>query len=328
MKTQILLLVVLLFHLSRVASGGSITLDGIAAYVNDSVITVSEVKEAVAPLIPQLRQVYEGADLESRIKEAYGEALDDLIHGKLIVKAYEADTKINKEGVDKYVEKKVSEFIQNRFGGDRQEFLKALRDEHMSMDEWRRRMRERIIVGMMKSREVEGKVVISPREVVRVYEGNPAKYHRDEQVNLRVILVHGSTNETDRTVREASAKEALVRLAAGTDFGDMARKISEDGKAEQGGDWGWVDTRDLRPELALAVKGLKKGAVSGLVVMDGDFYLLKLDDRREAGSVPFEEVRSAIEKDLRRKEMRRLNAVWMEQLRKDAYIQIVDRAAY
>lgn len=326
MKKHSLLLVV--FLIVRVASAGTVTLDGVAAYVNDSVITVSEVKEAVAPVIPQLRQVYDGADLEARIKEVYGEALDDLINAKLILKAYDADTKINREGVDKYVEKKVGEFIQSRFGGDRQEFLKALRDEHMSMEEWRRRMRERIIVGMMKSREVEGKVVISPREVVSAYEDNAAKFHRDEQVKVRVILVHGSTNQTDRAVREASAKEALSKIAAGTDFADMACKISEDGKAGQGGDWGWLDARDLRPELAQAVKSLKKGAVSNVVVMDGDFYLIKLEDRREAGQVPFEEVRTAIEKDLRRKEIRRLNAVWMEELRKNAYIQVVETSGY
>lgn len=322
MNNRSVLFVVLLA--TRTAFGGAVTLDGVAAYVNDSVITVSEVKEAVSPLIPQLRQVYDGADLESRIKEVYAEALDDMINAKLIMKAYEADTKINKDGVDKYVEKKISEFIQNRFNGDRPEFLKALRDEHMSMEEWRRRMRERVIVGMMKSREVEGKVVISPRDVIHVYESNPAKYHRDEQVRIRVILVHGSTNETDRAVREASVREAREKLVAGTDFSDLARRISEDGKAEKGGDWGWIDVRDLRPELAGSVKGLKKDALSGIVTMDGDYYLLKLEDRHEPGLVPFEEVRAAIEKELRRKEIRRLNTVWMEQLHKDAFIQIVE----
>ena len=303
---------------------GTITLDGVAAYVNDAVITVSEVKEAISPLIPQLRQVYDGADLDEKVKEVYGEALDDMINAKLIMKAYEADTKVNKDGVDKYVEKKVGDFIQDRFGGDRQEFLKALREEHMSMEEWRRRMRERIIVGMMKSREVEGKVVISPKDVIQVYTGNPAKYHRDEQVKLRVILIHGSTNETDRAVREASAGDARAKAVAGNDFADLARKLSEDGKADKGGDWGWMDMRDLRPELAVAIKAMKTNSVSGVVSMDGDYYLLKLEDRHEAGPTPFEDVRSAIEKDLRRKEIRRLNLVWMEQLRKDAYIQIVE----
>ncbi len=322
MKQRVAWIVALL--MARGVLAGTVTLDGVAAHVNDAVITVGEVKEAISPLIPQLRQIYAGAELEGKIKEIYGEALDDLINAKLIMKAYEADTKINKEGVDKYVEKKVGDFIQDRFGGDRQEFLKALREEHMPMEEWRRRMRERIIVGMMRSREVEGKVVISPRDVVQIYSHNPAKYQRDEQVSLRVLLIHDSTNETERSVREASAKEARAKVAGGRDFADLARQLSEDGKADKGGDWGWMESRDLRPELAVAVKGLKTNSVSEIIRMDGDFYLVKLEGRRDAGPIPFEEIRSSIEKELRRKEIRRLTAVWMEQLKKDAYIQIVE----
>lgn len=307
--------------------GAATTIDGVAAYVNDAVITVSEVREAVAPLVPQLRQIYEGADLDARIKEVSAEALDDLINAKLILKACDADEKISKEGLDKYVEKKISEFIQNRFGGERPEFLKALKEEHLTLEEWRRRMRERIIVGMMRNREVESKVVISPKDVIKVYECTPAKYHRDEQVHVRVLLIHGATNGTDRAVREASAKSARATLASGGEFADLARRLSEDGKADKGGDWGWVDLKDLRSELASAVKTLKPGAVSEVITMDGDFYLVKLEERREAGLVPFEEVRVAIEKDLRRKEIRRLTTLWMERLRKDAYIQIVDAPA-
>ncbi len=325
MKQTIFLMTALM--MSRLVWGEVVTLDGVAAHVNDSVVTVGEVKEAMGPAVPQLRQIYEGAELAAKMKDLYSDVLDDLINAKLILKSYEADTKINKDGFEKYIEKKISEFIQERFGGDRQEFLKALREEHMSMEEWRRRMRERIIVGMMRSREVDAQIVISPRDVLQVYNGNPKKYYREERLKMRVILIHGSTNETDRVVREASAKDALAKARGTADFADLARKLSEDGKAESGGDWGWVETRDLRPELAKPLKMLDKNSISEVIRMDGDFYLVKLEDRQMAGPVPFEEVRSAIEKELRRKEAKRLNTVWMERLRKDAYIQPVEPSA-
>ena len=178
----------------------------------------------------------------------------------------------------------------------------------------------------MRSREVDSQVVISPRDVTQIYANNPKKYYREERLKLRVILIHGSSNETDRVVRETSAKDARAKVRAGSDFADLARKLSEDGNADKGGDWGWVDTRDLRPELAKPVALLSKGAVSDVIRMDGDFYLIKLEDRQAAGPVPFEEVRSSIEKELRRKEIRHLSSVWMDRLRKDAYIQIVESA--
>ncbi|MEI7879476.1 MAG: peptidyl-prolyl cis-trans isomerase [bacterium] len=322
MKRSFLILAVM--ALAFDTKGGAVTLDGVAAYVDDTVVTVGEVNEAIGPALPQWRQIYEGAELAAKIKEAYGEALDDLINAKLILKAYEADTKINKDGVEKYVEKKVTDFIQDRFGGDRQEFLKALREEKLSVEEWRRRMRERVIVSMMRSREVDSKVVISPRDVREIYGAHPEKYHQEEQVKLRVILIHGSTNATDSAVREASVAAAVSQLKAGADFLEMAKKLSEDGKAQQGGDWGWVETKDLRPELAAPLAGLATNSVSGVIRLDGDYYLIKLEERRPAGILPFESVRGDIEKELRRKEGRKLTAVWIARLRKDEYIKVVE----
>lgn len=321
------ILAVAVFIAARCAVGESVTIDGVAAFVNDAVVTVGEVRDAMSSMMPQLRQLYTGADLESQQKELYSDVLEDLINAKLIMKAYEADTKLNKDGIEKYVEKRIGEFIKDKFDGDRQEFLKSLRDAHMSMDEWRRQMRERIIVGMMKSREVDAQVVISPREIRKVYEENAKKYFREEKARIRVILIQGSTNETERMAKEKAAGETLAKIRAGADFADVARAISEDGKAKEGGDWGWYDVRDLRPELAKPLALLKKDAVSELLRMDGNYYLVKLEGRQAAGPIPFEDVRTAIEKDLRRKEIRRVTDLWMARLRKDAYIQIIKSSA-
>lgn len=304
----------------------SVTVEGIAGYVNDSVITVGEVKELIAPLVPELRETYQGDELRDRLQEAYDNALQDLIATKLIMKAYEADTKINKEAVEKHVEKRESDFIQERFGGDRPSFIKTLKDEHMSLDEWRKRMRERVVVGLMRGREVESQSVVSPREVRQVYDSNPAKYSRPERVKLRVILIHGSTNETDRAIRFKQAQDTVAKLKAGEDFADQARRVSEDGKAQTGGDWGWMEPTDLRKELAAGVAGSAAGAIGGPLTVDGDYYILKVEERQPAGPIPFDEVCVAIEKDLRRKEIRRLFELWITRLKKDAYIQIVKTA--
>jgi parvulin-like peptidyl-prolyl isomerase len=60
--------------------------------------------------------------------------------------------------------------------------------------------------------------------------------------------------------------------------------------------------------------------------MDGDYYLVRLEDRHPAGVLPFEAVRGSIEKELRRKEIRKLTTVWIARLRKDAYIKVVEQA--
>jgi peptidyl-prolyl cis-trans isomerase SurA len=300
-----------------------VTVDGVAAYVNDSVITVSEVREAMTPLLPSLKELYQGAELRAKLQETFNDVLQDLIENKLILRAYDADAKVSKDAVEKLVERRVKDFIEERFGGDRQDFMKALKEERMSMEEWRRRMRERLIVGMMRQKEVDSQVVIPPREVRRVYEEGAAQYQRPERVRLRVIVIHAGTNETDRVARLKLAVESLAKVKGDESFEEVARRVSEDSKAPQGGNWGWVDVADLRKELAAAIQPLGAGGLTGVVLVEGDMYVVKVEERQAAGVTPFDEVRGAIEKDLKRKESRRLHKLWIDRLRKDAYVEIV-----
>lgn len=318
-----------LFLLVMVATGLAepVTIEGVAAYVNDSVITVGEVKEMMAPALAELQHSYQGDDLRARFQALYKDSLEDLIATRLILKAYDTDTKINKGAVEKHVEARVSQFIQDRFDGDRQEFMKALQAERMPMEEWRRRLRERIVVGLMRNREVDSHVVVSPRQVREFYEQNRPRYQKPERVKLSVIMVRGGTNETDRGVRQELARSVEQKVKNGADFAQCARQFSEDASASKGGEWGWLATTDVRKELAEPLARLNRGGTSGVVTMDGDFYLLKLDDRESAGVVPYDEVRTTIEKDLKRKESRRLLDTWIQTLKKDAYIKVADASA-
>ena len=309
--------------LSARAMAVPVTVDGVAAYVNDSVITISEVREAMAPMVPELREVYQGPDLQAKIQETYDDVLQSMIDDKLIVRAYDADTKLNKDAMNRHVERRVTEFIEERFGGDRQEFLKVLKDEHMPYDQWHQRMRDHLIVGMMRQKEVDGQIVIPPREVRRIYEENAAKYQKPERVRISVIVIHAGTNDETRVAKLRLATETLAQLKGGASFAETAKRVSEETKAQEGGDWGWLDLADLRRELVEAVKPLGFGALSGLVSVDGDLYVVKLVGRQAAGLTPFDTVRADIEKDLRRKETKRLYKLWVDRLRKDAFVQVV-----
>lgn len=321
MKRLVLVILAAVWAGAVVRAESELPLDGVAAYVNGSVITVGEVRDAMAPLVPDLREVYEGAELVAKLREAYGSVLTNMIDSKLIVEAYEADTKIDKEAAEKHVERRMADFIQSRYKGDRQAFLKDLKEERLTYDEWRRRMRERVVVGMMRQKEVDSQVVVGPREVQQAYNTNEANYRVAERVRVRAIVIHGGADSAERAVKRKLADDVLAKLKAGDAFESAAKRVSEDGKAASGGDWGWMDASDLRRELADALKTVTPGGMTGIIEADEDFYILKLEERNPAGVIPFEEVRATIEKDLRVKESRRLYKVWIERLRRDAYIE-------
>jgi parvulin-like peptidyl-prolyl isomerase len=83
--------------------------DGVAAVVNDKVITFSQVKKEVDPIEVQLRQQYAGVELIDKIKEQRLSALKSLIERELIIQDF------NKMGgyiPDNYIEDQVRMIIK------------------------------------------------------------------------------------------------------------------------------------------------------------------------------------------------------------------------
>jgi hypothetical protein len=67
------------------------SVNGIAAIVNDKVITYSEVREVVEPRERLLRAQYSGEELAKKIIELRKAALQDLIDRQLIVQAFDKE---------------------------------------------------------------------------------------------------------------------------------------------------------------------------------------------------------------------------------------------
>ena len=75
---------------------------------------------------------------------------------------------------------------------------------------------------------------------------------------------------------EAKAEEALSRLQSGEDFSAVAKALSIDPNATNGGFVRGADVDRLRPELREAIANLKPGATSGVVKVATGFVIVKL----------------------------------------------------
>jgi arylsulfatase A-like enzyme/Flp pilus assembly protein TadD len=77
-------------------------------------------------------------------------------------------------------------------------------------------------------------------------------------------------------VRERQqAEDALRRSAAGEDFTQLARALSEDPSAAEGGDLGFVRPADLAEPLRSAASGLRPGGLSPVLEVAGGYVVLK-----------------------------------------------------
>ncbi|MCE9612693.1 MAG: peptidyl-prolyl cis-trans isomerase [Lentisphaerae bacterium] len=294
-----------------------VLLDGVAAHVNRHIVTVGDVLLVMESDHRELVARYTGTELRRRLQAKYKETLNSLVERFVVLDAYE-----NGEGriPDWAVDKRADEVIRDQFDGDRGALLEALSHENMTYEDWRQRIRQQMIVASMRSTSVEQNVNVSPDDVSRYYAAHRNKYVSAERVHLRVIVVAKGTG-----AGRSEAEAVWARVAGGgEDFGAVAKAVSVGSKAEEGGDWGWVDPSILKPELAAVAQAIKPGSVSDVIASDQEFYILKVEDRRAAVEQTLAEVQTSIENELKLDRSQQMYRAWVERLKQDAYVKVFD----
>jgi peptidyl-prolyl cis-trans isomerase SurA len=312
----------LMLPLSTLCRGAYATepqvVDGIAAVVNNDVITYSEVRDLVAPREKLLRSQYTGEELAKKIKEVREAALKDLIDRQLILQAFKKD---NFQVPDHFVEDRMKEIIQEDFGGDRNTFIKTLEAQNFTLGEFKKLETERMIVQAMRSKNVKKKAVVSPVKIEEYYKQHRDEFTAKEQIKLRLIMIPAHATDGSGPAQKAMAEDILAKLANGAEFDRIAQIYSEDSSRDLGGDWGWIDRKTLAPPLEKVAFSLPVGKISNIIEYSGNYYILKVEDKRGGSTRSLAEVRDEIEKKLLQQEAQELQERWIASLRSKAFIQ-------
>jgi parvulin-like peptidyl-prolyl isomerase len=297
---------------------GAESVNGIAAIVNDSVITYSEVREVVEPRERLLRSQYSGAELVKKITELRKAALQDLIDRQLIVQSFEKE----KLAIPPhFIDDRIDEVIKESFGGDRNAFIKTMESQKFTMSKFRDMERQKIIVQAMRAKNVKSNLLVPPAKVEEYYRQHKEQFSSKAQVKLRMIMIPGHADSGGSTAQKSMADEIRAKLITGADFDKMAQMYSEDSTRDLGGDWGWIDDKTLSPELSRVAFSLKPGEISKVVDIGGNNYILKVEARQGGEVKPLKDVRADIEAKLRQEQAQQLQEHWLASLRSKAYIK-------
>jgi peptidyl-prolyl cis-trans isomerase C len=99
---------------------------------------------------------------------------------------------------------------------------------------------------------------------------------------------------------EKDAKSILDDLARGGSFEELAKAHSIDATASRGGDVGFFREGQLVPDFEKAALKLEVGQTSGTVQTQFGYHIIKLTDKKEPGAKSYEEVKRAIEANLKK----------------------------
>ncbi len=292
-------------------------LDGIAAVVNEDVVTFSQVRELVGPAEKEAREQLRGEALMEKIKEIRLQAINDLIDRQLIIQEFRK----NKFSIpDHFIDNQVSTIIREEFGGDRSAFVRTLAAQGYTLDKFRQLETEKMIVQAMRSQNVKNDVIVPEAKIQEYYRKSSEDYRIEEQVKLRMIAIRVAENGSDS--RRALIEDIRTKVLEGVEFADMARLYSEDSTQENGGDWGWINRGTLNETLSKVAFSLKPGKVSNIVELGNSYYLLYVEARKNGTMKPFKEVRDEIQSKLIQEERQRRQEEWVAKLRNKAYIKM------
>ncbi|MGZ0657648.1 peptidylprolyl isomerase [Coraliomargarita sp. W4R53] len=292
--------------------------NGIAAIAEGQIITVEALRRELEPIIPRIRvESKNSQEFSKRIDELSKEVLQNMIDRIIIVKAAEEKGLIIPPS---YIEQEYDDVIQRDFGGDRGRFLEYLRARGETARDFRRDIYKRVVVNVMRQETRRSQSEVSPERIEEFYVKNKIRFYQEEALHLRQIILTPMADEGLVTLRQ-TAKKVIYELSSGANFGDVARKYSQDDMSRNGGDWGWIERKDIRKELSDVAFGLNEGSYSQPIEIAGTIFILYAENKREEMIQPITQVRDIIENVLVGEIAREAQDKWLEEVRNDAYVR-------
>ncbi len=139
---------------------------------------------------------------------------------------------------------------------------------------------------------LKSEVFLEDSEIQDYYEDNMAQFEDPEAIRVSRIFLPLADKEAGLLAAEIG--DIRERIQQGEDFSELAKTLSQDEKATDGGDWGEFEWRRLSPEEQGIIQGLEPGALSEAVEMADGASLLKVTDKRPAVQKSLEDVREQI----------------------------------
>ncbi len=289
--------------------------DRVAGWANGQPVMASDVAERMSPVLrkaglERAKRIQAGlwspAD-EKSFMELYQKLFIEALGGAIVetVAIQEAE-RLKIRASESSIESRVQALLK-RAGGPAQFASKY----GMTPDALRTRLRRQQRIQRVRRLSSPARVQVRPSEVREYYAAHPAEFLLPEGIKLRVIVILKAKYDqlSDQAIPREGAKElaekiALEAKAAPGTFDALARKHSDDtSTADRGGllsssTDGFTTADTIAEDLLPAAQALGAGEVSTVIESTGKYTILKLDEKRPAGTAPFKLVQDRITRKL------------------------------
>jgi parvulin-like peptidyl-prolyl isomerase len=252
-------------------------------------------------------------------------ALAEIIGTKILLqKATDADRAQGKKDADAYIAELIKQV------GSQELLEQRLKVDGKTLDDVRSEVTQKttataaLISGLG--------ITVSDAEAQKYYNDHPAEVEQPEQVHVRHILLFTIDPATQAPLADdvVSAKrkkidELLKRVRAGEDFATLAKENSEDTTTkDSGGELPPFAHGDMLPEFDAAAFSLTNNQISDVITTKWGYHIIQLLDKIPAKKMDYATVADGIKSALTRQKLAPLAPAYLDKLRKDSDVEIID----
>ncbi|MCK4557527.1 MAG: peptidyl-prolyl cis-trans isomerase [Candidatus Aminicenantes bacterium] len=294
-------------------------IEEIVAIVNDDIITLSEYRAEYQANLQALRAQLQGEEFGRQLEQMRKGLLNQMITDVLLL---QEASKMEGLNVDEQMKLYIDNLKKENNIESDEEFIRILRQQGSDYDEWRAVLKKNMMKEAVVVTNVHQSIVIDEAEVVSYHKLHPEEFTDPPEYKLKGILISSGAGSDEGL--EAKKREISGKIAAGEDFGALASEYSVGPEKEANGDLGIFKKGELAKDLEGAVENLKEGEITPWIQMRNVWYLLKLEEKKEARLKEFEEARRDIEQRIFAEKAQEKFEEFMKELREKSYIKILN----
>ncbi|MBI1187479.1 MAG: peptidylprolyl isomerase [Alphaproteobacteria bacterium] len=248
--------------------------EGVAAVVNDDIITTYDVRQRGLLLLAS-NGIEATAENQGRARQ---QALRDLVDERLqLQEARRYELEVSPETVDR----QIADIARaNDLTAD--QFVSQLGSVGIGVATLRRQIEADVAWRRLINGRYGRLVTISDQAIRETQERISSNATRTQYHAAEIFLP--AITQADFAEAEAAATRLLQEMQRGAPFPLVARQFSAAASAAAGGDLGWVASGELRPEMQATLDRLQPGQVSTPFRTEDGVYIVALREKREGAA--------------------------------------------
>lgn len=245
--------------------------DGVAAIVNDAVISDFDLKQRVALFIAT-SGVKPSADALNAIRD---QVLKQLETEQMELQEAKKDN-ISVSAAE--VDKAINDIIKsNHISLD--QLKSVLAQGGVDIATLRSQISVQIVWSKLVQDQLGDRVRVTPEDVDAELAKVKAGADKPRYLVGEIFESVDSPEQDAKVQKDMADLDNQIQL--GAPFAAVARQFSQNPTAAQGGDLGWVQEGQLPPELMNRIKTMNVGDVSEPIRATGGYYIITLHDRQQ-----------------------------------------------